>query len=44
MLFPTIRFAAFLAVVLPLSWALVPSSLRWKWFILGASWLTASPT
>ncbi len=38
MLFPTIRFAAFLAVVLPLSWALVPSSQRWKWFMLGASW------
>ena len=38
MLFPTIRFAAFFALVLPLSWALVPASARWKWFMLGASW------
>ena len=38
MLFPTIRFAAFFALVLPVSWALVPSSVRWKWFMLGASW------
>ena len=38
MLFPTIRFAAFFALVFPLSWALVPSSHRWKWFMLGASW------
>jgi D-alanyl-lipoteichoic acid acyltransferase DltB (MBOAT superfamily) len=37
-LFPTIRFAAFFALVLPVSWALVPSSVRWKWFMLGASW------
>jgi len=37
-LFPTIRFAAFFAVVFPLSWVLVPSSTRWKWFMLGASW------
>ena len=38
MLFPTIRFAAFFALVFPLSWVLVPSSHRWKWFMLGASW------
>jgi D-alanyl-lipoteichoic acid acyltransferase DltB (MBOAT superfamily) len=37
-LFPTIRFAMFFAVVFPVSWALVPSSQRWKWFMLGASW------
>lgn len=37
-LFPTIRFAAFFALVFPLSWLLVPSSQRWKWFMLGASW------
>jgi len=37
-LFPTIRFAVFFAVVFPVSWALVPSSHRWKWFMLGASW------
>ncbi len=38
MLFPTIRFAAFFALVFPLSWVLVPSSQRWKWFMLAASW------
>ena len=38
MLFPTIRFAVFFALVFPLSWVLVPSSQRWKWFMLGASW------
>ena len=38
MLFPTIRFAAFFAVVFPISWALVPSTSRWTWFMLGASW------
>jgi D-alanyl-lipoteichoic acid acyltransferase DltB (MBOAT superfamily) len=37
-LFPTIRFAAFFALVFPLSWVLVPSSTRWKWFMLAASW------
>jgi len=37
-LFPTIRFAAFFAVLFPLSWVLVPSSTRWKWFVLAASW------
>jgi alginate O-acetyltransferase complex protein AlgI len=37
-LFPTIRFAVFFALVFPVSWALVPSSQRWKWFMLGASW------
>jgi len=37
-LFPTIRFAVFFALLFPVSWVLVPSSQRWKWFMLGASW------
>ena len=38
MLFPTITFAIFFIVVLPISWLLLPGSLRWKFFILLASY------
>ncbi|MFZ4516478.1 MAG: MBOAT family O-acyltransferase, partial [Acidimicrobiia bacterium] len=38
MLFPTITFAIFFAVVLPLSWILLPNPTRWKVFILLASY------
>jgi D-alanyl-lipoteichoic acid acyltransferase DltB (MBOAT superfamily) len=38
MLFPTIRFALFLAAVLPLSWLLMPNRLRWRVFMVAASW------
>ncbi|MFZ0325443.1 MAG: MBOAT family O-acyltransferase [Actinomycetes bacterium] len=38
MLFPTIEFAAFFAVVLLLNWLLMPRRTAWKWFILGASY------
>jgi D-alanyl-lipoteichoic acid acyltransferase DltB (MBOAT superfamily) len=37
-LFPTIRFALFFAVVLPVSWLLMPRPVRWRVFMLGASW------
>jgi D-alanyl-lipoteichoic acid acyltransferase DltB (MBOAT superfamily) len=36
-LFPTIRFALFFAVVLPVSWLLMPERVRWRAFILCAS-------
>ncbi|NNE72435.1 MAG: MBOAT family protein [Acidimicrobiales bacterium] len=39
MLFPTLTFAAFFAVVLPVSWWLRARPVRWKLFILGASYL-----
>jgi alginate O-acetyltransferase complex protein AlgI len=37
-LFPTIRFALFFAVVLPASWLLMPHPVRWRLFMVGASW------
>jgi alginate O-acetyltransferase complex protein AlgI len=37
-LFPTIRFALFFAVVLPASWLLMPHRIRWRVFMVGASW------
>ena len=39
MLFPTVQFAVFFAVVLPLSWALMGRQRVWKPFILGASYV-----
>ncbi|MFN8105677.1 MAG: MBOAT family protein [Acidimicrobiia bacterium] len=39
MLFPTIRFALFFLVVLPLNWALMPKPRLWKPFILVASFV-----
>ncbi|MDH3706515.1 MAG: MBOAT family protein [Acidimicrobiia bacterium] len=39
MLFPTLTFALFFAVVLPLSWALRPHIVAWKVFMLGASYV-----
>ncbi|MGH9026478.1 MAG: MBOAT family O-acyltransferase [Acidimicrobiia bacterium] len=38
MLFPTITFAIFVMVVLPISWLLLPGSQRWKIFMLAASY------
>ncbi|WP_018502128.1 MBOAT family O-acyltransferase [Parafrankia discariae] len=38
MVFPTIEFAAFLVVVMAVSWLLMPVPLLWKPFILGASY------
>ncbi len=38
MLFPTIEFAAFFAVVLLFNWLLMPHRTAWKWFILAASY------
>ena len=37
-LFPTFTFAAFFAVVLPVSWALRKRPVPWKLFVLGASY------
>ncbi|MBM3670825.1 MAG: MBOAT family protein [Actinobacteria bacterium] len=39
MLFPTITFALFFMIVLPLSWLLMPRRRRWKIFMLGASYV-----
>ncbi len=39
MLFPTVTFAVFFLVVLPLSWALMPSQRVWRAFILVASYV-----
>jgi D-alanyl-lipoteichoic acid acyltransferase DltB (MBOAT superfamily) len=39
MLFPTLEFAAFFAVVLPLSWLLMPFPRLWKPFMVGASYV-----
>ncbi len=39
MIFPTLQFAAFFVVVLPLSWALMPRPRLWKPFILLASYV-----
>jgi alginate O-acetyltransferase complex protein AlgI len=38
MIFPTPEFAAFFAVVLPLSWLLMPFRRTWKAFMIGASY------
>jgi alginate O-acetyltransferase complex protein AlgI len=38
LLFPTVEFAIFFAIVLPLSWALMPRPHRWKPFIVVASY------
>ncbi|MGH8775477.1 MAG: MBOAT family O-acyltransferase [Jiangellaceae bacterium] len=37
MLFPTIRFAIFFALVLPASWLLMPRPVRWRVFMIAAS-------
>lgn len=39
MLFPTFEFAAFFAVVLPLSWLLMPLPRAWKPFMIAASYV-----
>ncbi|MGH2408797.1 MAG: MBOAT family O-acyltransferase, partial [Chloroflexota bacterium] len=39
MIFPTLEFATFFAVVLPLSWALMPWPRFWKPFMIGASYV-----
>jgi D-alanyl-lipoteichoic acid acyltransferase DltB (MBOAT superfamily) len=38
MLFPTITFAIFFMIVLPVSWLLMPRRRRWKLFMLSASY------
>lgn len=38
MLFPTIQFAVFFAVVLTANWLLLPHRRAWKWFMLAASY------
>jgi alginate O-acetyltransferase complex protein AlgI len=38
MLFPTLSFAVFFAIVLPASWLLMPHRVRWRLFMVGASW------
>jgi len=38
MLFPTIEFAGFFAIVLPASWLLMPYRRVWKLFIIGCSY------
>jgi D-alanyl-lipoteichoic acid acyltransferase DltB (MBOAT superfamily) len=38
MLFPTVSFAVFFAVVLPTSWLLMPHRTWWKLFMVGTSW------
>jgi len=38
MLFPTITFALFFMVVLPVSWLLMPRRRRWKLFLIAASY------
>ncbi|MEX0664972.1 MAG: MBOAT family protein [Acidimicrobiia bacterium] len=38
MLFPTITFALFFMIVLPLSWLLMPRRRRWKIFMVAASY------
>src|SRR5579859_4107284 len=38
MLFPTLSFAAFFAIVLPASWLLMPNRVRWRLFMVAASW------
>ena len=38
MLFPTVSFAVFFAIVLTVSWLLMPHRTWWKLFLTGASW------
>ena len=38
MLFPTLSFAAFFAIVLPTSWLLMPHRVRWRLFMVAVSW------
>jgi alginate O-acetyltransferase complex protein AlgI len=38
-IFPTLEFAAFFALVLPLSWLLMPKPRAWKLFMIGASYV-----
>ncbi|MCU1428860.1 MAG: putative poly(beta-D-mannuronate) O-acetylase [Actinomycetia bacterium] len=38
MLFPTVTFAIFFAIVLPLNWLLMPQGRRWRVFIIAASY------
>ncbi|HEX4775690.1 MAG TPA: MBOAT family protein [Acidimicrobiia bacterium] len=38
MLFPTVTFAIFFMIVLPVSWLLMPKPARWKIFIIAASY------
>ena len=38
MLFPTVTFAIFFMVVLPVSWLLMPRRRRWKLFMIAASY------
>jgi alginate O-acetyltransferase complex protein AlgI len=38
MLFPTITFALFFMIVLPVSWLLMPRRRRWKFFMIAASY------
>jgi len=38
MLFPTVTFAIFFMIVLPVSWLLMPKPARWKLFMLAASY------
>jgi len=38
MLFPTVTFAIFFMIVLPVSWMLMPRRRRWKLFMLAASY------
>jgi len=39
LIFPTIQFAAFFALVLPISWLLMPRARLWKLFIIAASYV-----
>jgi D-alanyl-lipoteichoic acid acyltransferase DltB (MBOAT superfamily) len=39
MLFPTITFALFFMIVLPVSWLLLPRRRRWKLFMIAASYV-----
>ena len=39
MIFPTLQFTAFFAVVFPLSWALMPRPRLWKPFLIAASYV-----
>ncbi len=39
MLFPTVQYAIFFAIVLVASWLLTPQPVRWKLFMLGASYV-----
>src|SRR5580765_3197798 len=39
MLFPTVTFAVFFLIVLPISWALMPHQRAWRVFILLASYV-----